>query len=158
MRVLGIGILAGALTLGTFDDGHAQRGQQRGQQRGPQFCENGQGHPVHGRTWCVQKGFGLGSAVWHRVGWGDVVTRSGRRSGTVDRRGLLDTLGSVVLGRLETQRGNQRAPLSGRWRPAEGGGHVLQIFAGSTPLAELADFTGNGRFDMILVNDGQRRR
>lgn len=28
--------------------------------RGPPFCRNGQGHPVHGRQWCVDKGFGLG--------------------------------------------------------------------------------------------------
>ena len=26
----------------------------------PSFCRSGAGHPVHGREWCVQKGFGLG--------------------------------------------------------------------------------------------------
>ncbi len=26
---------------------------------GPPFCQNGEGHPVHGRAWCLEKGFGL---------------------------------------------------------------------------------------------------
>ena len=29
-------------------------------ERGPAFCRSGEGHPVHGRSWCVEKGFGLG--------------------------------------------------------------------------------------------------
>jgi len=29
--------------------------------RGPAFCRSGAGHPVHGRSWCVNKGFGLGN-------------------------------------------------------------------------------------------------
>jgi hypothetical protein len=36
--------------------------QQRGKavrDQGPPFCRNGQGHPVHGRQWCVDKGYGL---------------------------------------------------------------------------------------------------
>lgn len=32
--------------------------RRRGQ--GPAFCRSGAGHPVHGREWCLQKGFGLG--------------------------------------------------------------------------------------------------
>ncbi len=27
---------------------------------GPAFCRSGSGHPVHGRAWCLEKGFGLG--------------------------------------------------------------------------------------------------
>jgi hypothetical protein len=26
----------------------------------PSFCRNGSGHPVHGRRWCIEKGYGLG--------------------------------------------------------------------------------------------------
>lgn len=26
----------------------------------PAFCRSGAGHPVHGRRWCLEKGFGLG--------------------------------------------------------------------------------------------------
>lgn len=29
---------------------------------GPAFCRSGAGHPVHGRVWCLEKGFGLGRA------------------------------------------------------------------------------------------------
>lgn len=32
---------------------------KRGQ--GPAFCRSGAGHPVHGRVWCLDKGFGLGN-------------------------------------------------------------------------------------------------
>jgi len=28
--------------------------------RGPMFCRTGAGHPVFGRRWCLEKGFGLG--------------------------------------------------------------------------------------------------
>jgi hypothetical protein len=31
----------------------------------PAFCRTGEGHPVFGRRWCIEKGFGLG-AYW---GW-----------------------------------------------------------------------------------------
>ena len=27
---------------------------------GPPFCRSGEGHPVHGRRWCEEKGYGLG--------------------------------------------------------------------------------------------------
>jgi hypothetical protein len=29
--------------------------------RGPAFCRSGEGHPVWGREWCLEKGFGLGA-------------------------------------------------------------------------------------------------
>lgn len=35
----------------------AQKGKNG---KGPAFCRNGEGHPVHGRQWCRDKGFGLG--------------------------------------------------------------------------------------------------
>lgn len=38
-------------------------GSQRRRGRGPAFCRSGAGHPVHGRRWCVQKGFGLGRDI-----------------------------------------------------------------------------------------------
>lgn len=36
-------------------------GAKAKQGNGPPFCRNGNGHPVHGRQWCVDKGWGLGS-------------------------------------------------------------------------------------------------
>jgi hypothetical protein len=36
----------------------------------PAFCRSGAGHPVHGRSWCIDKGFGLGrSYVRHDDDW-----------------------------------------------------------------------------------------
>lgn len=29
---------------------------------GPSFCRSGAGHPVHGRQWCLDKGWGVGSS------------------------------------------------------------------------------------------------
>jgi hypothetical protein len=37
------------------------RAQDRGRGNAPAFCRSGEGHPVHGRQWCRDKGFGLGS-------------------------------------------------------------------------------------------------
>lgn len=39
-------------------DDHRVRTNRRG--NAPKFCRTGAGHPVHGRRWCVEKGFGLG--------------------------------------------------------------------------------------------------
>lgn len=36
-----------------------RRARVRG--NGPAFCRSGAGHPVHGRRWCLEKGFGLGN-------------------------------------------------------------------------------------------------
>lgn len=63
-----------------LDDGRViivdrDRGDQRvrANRRGnaPKFCRTGAGHPVHGRRWCVEKGFGLGDR-------GDVFFDDGR--------------------------------------------------------------------------------
>ena len=40
----------------------------------PSFCRSGAGHPVHGRSWCLDKGFGLGRSYVHY----DDYRRSGR--------------------------------------------------------------------------------
>ena len=125
--------------------------------RGPKFCQNGRGHPVHGRAWCVEKGFGTGSlgpVVWEERGWEDVVLGTPRypqRTTRLDRRGLLDILGDVVLGRLESQRRVDGRRLSGRWLAPTGRARVLQIRAGSIPVAELSDLNGDGRVDAVLV-------
>lgn len=38
--------------------GDHDRDADRRESRGPEFCRNGQGHPVHGMQWCRDKGFG----------------------------------------------------------------------------------------------------
>lgn len=41
------------------DDDIDERFDRR-QGNGPPFCRSGAGHPVHGRRWCLEKGWGLG--------------------------------------------------------------------------------------------------
>lgn len=41
------------------DDDIDERFNRR-QGNGPPFCRSGAGHPVHGRRWCLEKGWGLG--------------------------------------------------------------------------------------------------
>jgi hypothetical protein len=123
----------------------------------PAFCSSGAGHPLHGRSWCVRHGYTLGRAmVWNQVRWEDAVLRPVRRDRPVSRSILSDVLGEVVLRRLEEQRRrlDAQTPLSGRWRPAEGSGELLQVFSGRTPVAELLDWDGNGRIDLVLLYDG----
>jgi hypothetical protein len=136
------------------------RGNNR-QKAGPPFCQNGQGHPVHGRQWCRDKGFGAGGLLdgrWDNRRWDDVVLRAPRRTdrrrGAVDQGGLVDILGDIVFGRIVAERSRHGAggPLTGRWLSTDGAAAVLQIRAGSTPLAELTDLNGDGRADAVLIS------
>lgn len=134
----------------------------RGAQAGPPFCANGQGHPVHGLQWCRDKGFGHGGGGilnrrWDDRGWDDVILRAprgtDRRQGALDRGGLIDVLGDIVFGRIaaEGSRLGGVDPLTGRWLAGDEGATVLQIRAGSVPVAELTDLNGNGRADAVLI-------
>ena len=129
------------------------RGREARRGNGPPFCRNGEGHPVHGRQWCRDKGWG--GDVWRDVSWGDVILDPRERTRTrdrdrLDRGGLLDVLGDVVLGRLDAQsRALGGGALTGRW--VEGRTSVLQVRAGDAPLAELMDADRDGRIDRILV-------
>jgi hypothetical protein len=141
--------------------GGDRQGNARKAKAGPPFCQNGQGHPVHGRQWCRDKGFGTGGILntrWDTRGWDDVVLRAprgqDRRQGAVNRGGLIDILGDVVFGRLVAE-GSQLGgsePLNGRWVQGEGGAQVLQIRSGTLPVAELTDLNGNGRADAVLIS------
>lgn len=131
---------------------------RRGNDRGPKFCQNGQGHPVHGMRWCYEKGFGRDRYTSRRPGWerrtiGNIVFGRPQRTDRVrilDRRDLEDLLGRRTVQRLagETERGGT---LAGRWVQPHGSARVLQIRAGRQPLAELSDLDGDGRVDLALV-------
>jgi hypothetical protein len=114
----------------------------------PSFCRSGAGHPVHGRGWCVEKGFGLGTQTWTRSVWQDAVFQN-RRSPTVT-----DVLSSVVLGRLNnyaTQTLGLRTPLVGSWVSTSPTREVYLVKSGTTPVAEFVDTNGDGRADYVLM-------
>ncbi|MGH7475566.1 MAG: hypothetical protein ACRELD_04700 [Longimicrobiales bacterium] len=145
--------------IGRRDDDRGvwdERGRDERRGRGPAFCRSGEGHPVFGRRWCVDKGFGLGGrdVRWdRRRAWEDVILRGPRDRRFEDDRGLIDVLGDVVFGRLDTQRrqmGGER-PLDGRWLRLDNGATVLQVRSGSLPIAELTDIDADGRVDVVLV-------
>lgn len=158
-------VTAIALAALTPDTGAAQgrgrgngNGNGNGNANGPAFCRSGAGHPVYGRAWCIDKGFGLGSAAWRRVDLGRVVLRQPRRTeGRVERGGLLDILGDIVFGRFEAQRAglNPDEPLSGTWLVPPDGPRVLQVWAGGVPLGELVDNDRNGSIDLVVMNFGR---
>jgi len=119
----------------------------------PPFCRDGRGHPVHGRQWCREKGYGLGSRdVWRRVTWGNVVYRRPRsiHDGRLSRATLADILGAVLIGRFDAHSRalGYRDPLYGRWYE---GGTVLQITSGAYPIAQVIDRNRDGRADSILL-------
>jgi hypothetical protein len=114
---------------------------------GPPFCQNGQGHPVHGRQWCRDKGFGSG------YGLEDIIFRNPRRNGRLNERGVLEQIGDVIFGRVQ-RRGYElgaREPLHGTWAAAPGGGQMLTIRSGSMIIAELIDQTLDGRVDVLRL-------
>lgn len=130
------------------------RGFERGARaRGPAFCRSGAGHPVFGRSWCVRKGFGLGHDRWRRSDLGDVLFgRTPLRDGAVlDRAGLEELLGAVVLGRLleGTPLDARDRRVTGRWLERRGA-RVLQLRAGGRPVAELSDLDRDDVVDVLL--------
>lgn len=123
----------------------------------PSFCRSGAGHPVWGRQWCLDKGFGLGSYQDYR--WGRttdvsniVFPRTGIGS-TLATSALANLLGSntfnrlalhaVTLGLLE--------PLTGRWVSQSTGPQMLMVNSGSYPVAELVDTNRDFRLEDLLV-------
>ena len=124
----------------------------------PSFCRSGAGHPVWGRQWCVEKGFGLG--VDDDIRWSRIIDPGDVRiiqptTGDLTRDVLLGVLGDVVLNRLATQAVTLgwQDPLSGRWigDPAVAGPRVLLISSGPRPVAEVVDLDRDNRADLVLV-------
>lgn len=133
----------------------------RGKKNGPKFCQNGQGHPVHGRDWCRQKGYDLGGrgyGVYDRVDWDDVYMRRGRYDTRREMsRGVLeDILGRTVYGRFDRQRSRlgYNQPLYGRWVDSDAGS-VLRLLSGSQPIAQIIDRNRDGRADVVLLYNGR---
>ena len=124
----------------------------------PSFCRSGSGHPVWGRQWCIDKGFGLGTENdlrWSRIVDPLSVVFTRPTTGDLTRDVLADVLGSVVLNRLATHAvtlGLQE-PLMGRWLgdTPDSGPRVLLLSSGSRPVAEVVDLDRDNNADLVLV-------
>jgi hypothetical protein len=124
----------------------------------PSFCRSGAGHPVWGRQWCVDKGFGLGvddDLRWSRVLEPRDIVFTRPTTGDLTRDVLVSVLGDVVLNRLATHAitlGLQD-PLSGRWLgdASETGPRVLLLSSGARPIAELVDVNRDDKVEVLVV-------
>jgi hypothetical protein len=123
----------------------------------PAFCRSGQGHPVWGRQWCLDKGFGLGAERDVRWGTtrniGDIILGRQTRSGILTRDALLSLIGPVAFDRLALHALTlgYTDPLTGMWRSEASGPNVLLVNSGSRPIAEFVDTNRDQRSDLMLV-------
>jgi hypothetical protein len=123
----------------------------------PAFCRSGQGHPVWGRQWCLDKGFGLGAD--RDIRWatnrniGDIILGRQTRSGILTRDALLSLIGPVAFDRLALHALTlgYTDPLTGMWRSEASGPNVLLVNSGSRPIAEFVDTNRDQRSDLMLV-------
>jgi hypothetical protein len=122
----------------------------------PAFCRSGAGHPVWGREWCIDKGFGLGASDgwrWGRHRPDDVAFLTIDERQRLDRPGLIDAIGSVIFNRLALHAVTLGLvdPLAGQWLGEPSGARVLTLHAGAVPVAELIDWDRDGRVDVMYV-------
>jgi hypothetical protein len=125
----------------------------------PSFCRSGAGHPVWGRQWCVEKGFGLGRD--EDIRWARIIDPANVRimqptTGDLTRSRLETVLGDIVLNRLATQAVTLgwQDPLTGRWLgdpSVPTGPRVLLVSSGPRPVAEVVDLDRDNRADMVIV-------
>lgn len=132
-------------------------------QNAPPFCRSGQGHPTKGMQWCYDKGYvnrrydtrrdRRYEDRWERRSIGDIIFGTprdrDRRSRTVSGSVLDDVLGRRAYSDLAAV---ASGALTGRWVYSDGSARVLQLRDTRGPLAELSDFDGDGRVDLVLVN------
>jgi hypothetical protein len=130
-------------------------GDERPHAGSPAFCASGAGHPVWGREWCIDKGFGLGggSVLWSRGTVDDVIFRRRGDRDRVDGGSLLDVLGGIVFDRLALHAlalGFDE-PIQGLWVAEPGGPRLLRVYSGERPVAELMDADRDDRVEIIYV-------
>ena len=76
-----------------------QYGRQNRRGNGPPFCRSGAGHPVHGRRWCIEKGWGLGND--------DLRLRQGRAIVDRDDRVIFRDGDQIVVARRRVDRDDE---------------------------------------------------
>jgi len=122
----------------------------------PAFCRSGAGHPVWGRQWCLEKGFGLGGGNdfrWARTIDPRDVSFLQTGTGSLTRDALTSVLGDVVLDRLglHALTLGYTDPLTGQWLGESTGPRVLFVTSGGLPVAEIMDTNRDNRADNLLV-------
>ena len=123
----------------------------------PSFCRSGAGHPVWGREWCLDKGFGLGAYEdyrWGRTGdVGDVVYSRGTLADGIVGNALQNLLGNTAFNRLALHAITLGLvePLVGRFVGESTGPQYLAVNSGTYPVAELYDTNRDSRWDNLLV-------
>jgi hypothetical protein len=148
-----------------LDDRHARDlgfwevrrlGDRRPRGNAPAFCRSGAGHPVWGREWCLDRGFGLGSragTIWSRGLIDDVLFRRTADRGTLTRDALLGIVGEVVVNRLALHALSMgfTEPVHGVWIAEPASPRILHVYAGDVVIAELVDVNRTDRPDVIYV-------
>ena len=123
----------------------------------PAFCRSGEGHPVWGRQWCLDKGFGLGSYDDYRWGRsnniGDIVFAPASMGGSLIGDALANVLGRTAFNRLALHAVTLGLvqPLVGRWVNDANGPQMLMVNSGTVPVAEFVDVNRDNRADNMLV-------
>ena len=126
-------------------------------QGAPSFCRSGEGHPVWGRQWCLDKGFGLGS--YQDFGWGhttdlgDIAFSQGGFGNSLIGSALASVLGTTAFNRLALHAVTLGLvePLTGTWYAEPTGPQLLLVNSGALPVAELVDVNRDNRADNMLV-------
>ena len=123
----------------------------------PSFCRSGAGHPVWGREWCIDKGFGLGSYDDYRWGRttdvGDIIYSRGTLQDRIMGTALQNLLGTSAFNRLALHAVTLGLldPLVGRFIGEPTGPQYLVVNSGTYPVAELYDTNRDNRWDNLLV-------
>jgi hypothetical protein len=123
----------------------------------PAFCRSGEGHPVWGRQWCLDKGFGLGTYEDYRWGRtndiGDIVFAPASIGGSLIGDALANVLGRSAFNRLALHAVTLGLvqPLVGRWVNDANGPQMLMVNSGTVPVAEFVDANRDNRADNLLV-------
>jgi hypothetical protein len=123
----------------------------------PSFCRSGAGHPVFGREWCIDKGFGLGADGdfrWARTSdVGDIIYRRGTLGDRIVGAALENLLGTTAFNRLALHAVTLGLldPLVGTFVGEPAGQQYLVVNSGTYPVAELYDTNRDSRWDNLLV-------
>jgi hypothetical protein len=143
-----------ARELGAWD--MRRMGDRRPTSNAPAFCRSGEGHPVWGREWCLDKGFGLGSragTIWSRSRVEDIIFRRPLTRDQLLRDALIGVVGDVVFNRLglhALSMGYQE-PLYGRWVAEPEAPQILYVYSGDVVIAEMVDVNRDNRADVLYV-------